>query len=65
MQLSEIIQDIHGLDGELAKLETRYGLLSEDFTISTKPASWNKRVISFSGLAITKPNSNAKCDTVK
>jgi uncharacterized HAD superfamily protein len=31
MTLSEIIQDIHGLDAELTKLETRYGLLSADF----------------------------------
>lgn len=29
--LSEIIQDIHGLEAELAKLEARYGLLSADF----------------------------------
>jgi hypothetical protein len=31
MTLSEIIQDIHGLDAELAQLEKRYGLLSSDF----------------------------------
>jgi hypothetical protein len=31
MTLSEIIQDIHGLEAELAKLEARYGLLSSDF----------------------------------
>ncbi len=31
MTLSEIIQDIHGLDSELRKLEERYGLLSVDF----------------------------------
>ena len=31
MTLSEIIQDIHGLDTELTRLETRYGLLSADF----------------------------------
>lgn len=31
MTLNEIIQDIHGLDAELIKLETRYGLLSVDF----------------------------------
>ncbi|MDE3090323.1 MAG: hypothetical protein KGJ80_13155 [Chloroflexota bacterium] len=31
MTLSEIIQDIHGLDQELEKLERRYGLLSADF----------------------------------
>lgn len=31
MTLSEIIQDIHGLDSELRKLEERYGLLSADF----------------------------------
>jgi len=31
MTLSEIIQDIHGLDAELAQLERRYGLLSADF----------------------------------
>ena len=31
MTLSEIIQDIHGLDIELAQLERRYGLLSADF----------------------------------
>jgi hypothetical protein len=31
MTLSEIIQDIHGLDAELALLEKRYGLLSADF----------------------------------
>lgn len=31
MTLNEIIQDIHGLDGELTKLEKRYGLLSADF----------------------------------
>jgi hypothetical protein len=30
MTLSEIIQDIHGLDIELSKLEARYGLLSAD-----------------------------------
>lgn len=29
--LSEIIQDIHGLEKELAQLEQRYGLLSADF----------------------------------
>ncbi|MCX7840055.1 MAG: hypothetical protein N2559_11460 [Anaerolineae bacterium] len=31
MTLAEIIRDIHGLDAELTKLETRYGLLSADF----------------------------------
>jgi hypothetical protein len=31
MTLNEIIQDIHGLDTELAQLEKRYGLLSADF----------------------------------
>jgi hypothetical protein len=31
MTLHEIIQDIHGLDTELAQLERRYGLLSADF----------------------------------
>jgi len=31
MTLNEIIQDIHGLGGELARLERRYGLLSVDF----------------------------------
>jgi len=31
MTLKEIIQDIHGLNVELAKLEKKYGLLSEDF----------------------------------
>jgi len=31
MTLNEIIQDIHGLDAELAQLEKRYGLLSADF----------------------------------
>ncbi len=31
MTLNEIIQDIHGLDAELAELERRYGLLSADF----------------------------------
>lgn len=31
MTLNEIVQDIHGLEAELAKLEKRYGLLSEDF----------------------------------
>ena len=30
MTLHAIIQDIHGLDGELARLERRYGLLSTD-----------------------------------
>jgi hypothetical protein len=29
--LADIIQDIHGLDSELARLEQRYGLLSADF----------------------------------
>jgi hypothetical protein len=31
MTLNEIIQDIHGLEAELAQLEKRYGLLSVDF----------------------------------
>ncbi len=31
MTLPEIIQDIHGLESELAQLEKRYGLLSADF----------------------------------
>lgn len=31
MTLHEIIQDIHGLDAELAQLERCYGLLSADF----------------------------------
>ena len=31
MTLNEIIQDIHGLEAELAQLEKRYGLLSADF----------------------------------
>jgi len=31
MTLSEIIQDIHGLEAELAQLGKRYGLLSADF----------------------------------
>jgi len=29
--INEIIQDIHGLEAELAQLENRYGLLSTDF----------------------------------
>jgi len=31
MTLNEIIEDIHGLSAELARLEKRYGLLSADF----------------------------------
>ncbi len=31
MTLEEIIQDIHGLEVELAALENQYGLLSADF----------------------------------
>ncbi len=31
MTLEEIIQDIHGLEAELTRLEKRYGLLSADF----------------------------------
>ena len=31
MTLNEIIQDIHGLDGQLTRLEKRYGFLSGDF----------------------------------
>ncbi len=31
MTIDEIIQDIHGLEAELAVLEKRYGLLSADF----------------------------------
>jgi hypothetical protein len=31
MTLVEIIQDIHGLEAELARLEEHYGLLSADF----------------------------------
>ena len=31
MTLVEIIQDIHGLNEELARMEARYGLLSDDF----------------------------------
>ncbi len=31
MNLNDIIQDIHGLNAELARLEQRYNLLSEDF----------------------------------
>jgi len=31
MTLNDIIQDIHGLNAELARLEDRYNLLSEDF----------------------------------
>ena len=31
MALNEIIQDIHGLDGQLTQLEKRYGFLSVDF----------------------------------
>lgn len=31
MTLTELIQDIHGLDAELTELENRYGLLSADF----------------------------------
>jgi len=31
MTLNQIIQDIHGLDVELAQWEKRYGLLSVDF----------------------------------
>ena len=31
MNLNDIIQDIHGLNAELARLEKRYNLLSEDF----------------------------------
>jgi hypothetical protein len=31
MTLNQIIQDIHGLETELAQLERRYGLLSADF----------------------------------
>ena len=31
MTINEIIEDIHGLEAELAQLEKRYGLLSADF----------------------------------
>ena len=31
MAIAELIEDIHGLDMELTKLERRYGLLSADF----------------------------------
>ncbi|NCP33950.1 MAG: hypothetical protein GW911_28665, partial [Armatimonadetes bacterium] len=31
MRLHEIVEDIHGLEAELAVLEDRYGLLSPDF----------------------------------
>ncbi len=31
MPLTDMIEDIHGLDVELGKLESRYGLLSADF----------------------------------
>jgi hypothetical protein len=31
MTLNDIIQDIHGLNAELTRLEDRYSLLSEDF----------------------------------
>ena len=31
MTINEIIQDIHGLEAELAQLEKRYSLLSADF----------------------------------
>ena len=31
MTLNETIQDIHGLDAELTRLEKQYGLLSADF----------------------------------
>ncbi len=31
MNLTEVIQDIHGLSGQLYKLESSYGLLSADF----------------------------------
>ncbi|MBI3922355.1 MAG: hypothetical protein HY318_13120 [Armatimonadetes bacterium] len=31
MTLNEIIEDIHGLEKELNRLESRYGLLSADF----------------------------------
>ena len=31
MTLHDVIQDIHGLEVELAQLEKRYGLLSADF----------------------------------
>ena len=31
MNLTEVIQDIHGLDAQLYKLESCYGLLSADF----------------------------------
>jgi hypothetical protein len=31
IKLSELIQDIHSLDTELARLEQSYGLLSADF----------------------------------
>ncbi|MEZ4862258.1 MAG: hypothetical protein R3C14_13155 [Caldilineaceae bacterium] len=30
MQLKELLQDIHGLDERLRKLEENYGMLSED-----------------------------------
>ena len=31
MTLNDIIQDIHGLNAELTRLEDRYSMLSEDF----------------------------------
>lgn len=31
MTLRQVIQDIHGLNTELAQLESQFGLLSEDF----------------------------------
>ena len=56
MTLHEIIQDIHGLDAELAQLEKRYGLLSADFYHLYQQANSNRAAILSSRWATMKPN---------
>ena len=56
MTLSEIIQDIHGLDAELAHLEERYGLLSADFYHLYKAGELEQSRDFIQWLAITKPS---------
>lgn len=49
MTLAGIIQDIHGLNEELARMEARYGLLSDDFYHLYKAGELVKPVISSNG----------------
>ena len=60
MTLVEIIQDIHGLEAELVRLEARYGLLSADFYHLYKAGELEQSQDLSNGSATMKPSWSAR-----